>query len=165
MQLPARCLTRRAPGTRIQTILASGWLQFGFWLSNYATTPSEDFKGGTNPLLRSMKYHYFHRLVAGGRSTSCRGGKGGGARRKDGGKAGREGGGEKRRERAERQEGAEMAKVTTSNPRLSDSDCLGWCLSPEVAGARRSPKRCPVPRFVLGRATSANGHGSMQPFS
>ena len=58
-----------------------------------------------------------------------------------------------------------MAKVTRSNPRLSDSDCLGWCLSPEVAGARRSPKRCPVPRFAFGRATSANGHGSMQPFS
>ena len=94
--------------------------------------------------------------AAGGRSTSCRGGKGGGARRKDGGKAGREGGGEKRRERAERQEGAKMAKVTRSNPRLSDSDCLGWCLSPEVAGARRSPKRCPVPRFAFGRATSAN---------
>ena len=51
------------------------------------------------------------------------GDKAGAARRKDGEKAGREGGGEKRRERAERQEGAEMAKVTTSNPRLSDSDC------------------------------------------
>ena len=36
-----------------------------------------------------------------------------------------------------------MAKVTTSNPRLSDADCLGWCLSPEVAGARRSPKKVP----------------------
>ena len=117
--------------------------------------------------LRSPLHHGLQpaSFSAGGRSTSCRGGKGGGARRKDGGKAGREGGGEKRRERAERQEGAKMAKVTTSNPRLSDSDCLGWCLSPEVAGARRSPKRCPVPRFAFGRATSANGHGSMQPFS
>ena len=72
------------------------------------------------------------------------GDKAGAARRKDGGKAGREGGGEKRRERAERQEGAEMAKVTTSNPRLSDSDCLGWCLSPEVAGARRCVHQWPV---------------------
>ena len=55
----------------IQTILASGWLQFGFWLCNYATTPSKDFKGGTNPLLRSVKYHYFHRLREGFARQAC----------------------------------------------------------------------------------------------
>ena len=71
MQLPARCLTRRAPGNRIQKILASGWLQFGFWLCNYATTPSKDFKGGTNPLLRSVKYHYFHRIREGFARQAC----------------------------------------------------------------------------------------------